>query len=419
MENPLNWGTSAQVYPRVQTASRGFFPEMKAGWKIPFFIFATSLLAHKGLVSVYGIPCTQDFSGIYDPMAAQLIAWLQGAGDFPAIHHMYDLFHINYVFFMSAVYLVFGNGNHLALIAVQVVLSTVACLCMFHFLKSQYDSQAVAVGFTLTSFLFFDSMFMTIAGSPESLYRSIFLVSFLVLVHLHQQQRHLAFWGTLVISFAVLIGIRIDSLILFAPVYALGLKALGEQFGFQKPSLPVVSAGILILFFCFSLVTKLPFMAHPVFQLDQEYYLHGIVVADLGIEGKIEPLEAGARLSTAESLERGLRLFFLRVYQFLSITPPSWSAAHQIYYALHMVPLYLLALAGIVRTWQTRDFFFGQVIYCYAASIVLHGLTRVDAAHRTNFISVIFLIMLAGYGFDFLIGTLQKGLRNRKYGCSA
>jgi hypothetical protein len=384
---------------------------MKTGWKLPVCVFAASLLAHAGLVLLRGIPCTRDFTTIYDPMAAQVIAWLHGAGDFPRFQHPYDLFHLNYVFFVSAVYLAFGAGNHLALIALQVVLSSASCLCMLSFLRAHYASTTVAVMCAVASFLFFDSMFMTIAGSPESLYRSIYLVSSLALVHLHQQQRHVAFLATGVLSFAVLIGIRIDTFILFAPVYALGLKALRDRLGFQKPSLSAVSAGILVLFFCFSLATKLPFMAHPVFQLDQEYYVQGIVVADLGAEGKIEPLGTGVRLSTAESLERGFRLFFLRVYQFLSVKPPSWSAAHQIYYALHMVPLYLLALAGIVRAWQARDFFFGQIIYCYAASIVLHGLTRVDAAHRTNFISIVFLIMLAGYGFDFLYDRYRSRLR--------
>jgi hypothetical protein len=279
---------------------------------------------------------------------------------------------------------------------------------MFHFLRKQYESNAVAVLVTLISFLFFDSMFMNIAGSPESLYRSIFLIAILVLIHLHRRQRHFVFMTTAFLSFGTLLGIRIDTVILFTPVYALGLMALRDRLGLQKPSLPVLSAGILMLFFSFSLVAKLGVMSHPVFQFDQNYYVEGIVIADLGAEGKIEPLEPEATLSMPEGLRRGFKLFFLRVYQFLNIVPPSWSAAHQAYYALHMVPLYLLALAGLARAWHARNFFFGLVALCYAASIMLHGLTRVDAAHRTNFISVIFLIMLSGYGFDLLYGIYRK-----------
>jgi hypothetical protein len=80
-----------------------------------------------------------------------------------------------------------------------------------------------------------------------------------------------------------------------------------------------------------------------------------------------------------------------------------------------MVLLYLLPLAGLARAWQAHNFFFGVVAHCYAASIVPHGLTRVDAAHRTNFISIIFLIMLSGYGFDFLYGIFRKRWMNGRY----
>jgi diacylglycerol kinase len=72
-----------------------------------------------------------------------------------------------------------------------------------------------------------------------------------------------------------------------------------------------------------------------------------------------------------------------------------------------MVPLYLLALVGVARAWRARNAFFGLAVQCYLAAIVLHGLTRVDAAHRTLFTSFIFLIMLSGYGFDALWGRVR------------
>ena len=246
---------------------------MKTEWKLSIIIFAASLMAHGGLLLIRGIHCTQDFSTIYDPMATRMAAWLQGAGGFPGIQHLYDLFHVNYVFFVSAVYLVFGTGNHLALIAFQVVLSSGAGLCMFHFLKMQYDSKAVAVLFTVASFLFFDSMFMTIVGSPESLYRSIFVAVFLVLIHLHHGQRHSVFLAIAFLSFVVLLGIRIDTVILFIPVYLLCLKALRDKFGLRKPSLLVISAALIMLPMVFSLATKAAGLSHPVFLLDQEYYV--------------------------------------------------------------------------------------------------------------------------------------------------
>jgi hypothetical protein len=251
-------------------------------------------------------------------------------------------------------------------------------------------------------------MFMTIAGSPESLYRSIFVAVFLVLIHLHHGQRHSVFLATAFLSFVVLLGIRIDTVILFIPVYLLCLKVLRDKLALKKPSLLAISAALIMLPMVFSLATKAAGLSHPVFLLDQEYYVQGTVIADMGAGGEIEPLELGAQPSVFVSLQRVLRLFILRSYQFLNIVPPTWSSEHQLYYAIHMSIFYVLALAGVARAWHSRNFSFLLVTLFYASSILLHGLTRVDAAHRTNFISMIFLIMLSGYGFDFLYGIFRK-----------
>jgi hypothetical protein len=205
-----------------------------------------------------------------------------------------------------------------------------------------------------------------------------------------------------------LLGIRIDTLVLFAPVYALGVKTLCERRGGWRLSPTVLSAGILALIFCASLAVKPYAGDNPIIRLDQKYFEEGVVVADLGAEGRIEALEPGAEQGAPEVLQRALRLFFLRVHQFFTVVPPSWSPAHQAYYAVHMVPLYLLALVGVARAWRTRSFFFGLIAQCYLAAVVLHGLTRVDAAHRTLFTSFIFLIMLAGYGVDALWGQARR-----------
>lgn len=388
---------------------------MNKAWKPYLFIFATSLIAHGVLALVYGIHRTRDFSTIYDPVAIGIAEWVQGAGGFPGNFHVTELFHINYMLFVSMVYLVFGNGNYPALIVLQVLLSSCVCLCVFHFLKRHCESEAVAVIFTLATFLFFDNMFMTIVGSPESLYRSIFLVAFLVLIHLHCKQRHCAFLATAIISFVVLLGIRIDTFILFIPVYLLCLKALRDKLGFTKPSLLAISTALIIFPVVFSISTKAAGLSHPVFLLDQEFYVEGIVIPNIGADGKIEPLEPGDRSRASVSFERVLRLFILRGYQFLNIVPPTWSSEHQLYYALHMSVFYLLALAGIARAWHRRNFSLLLITLFYASSILLHGLTRVDEAHRTNFISLIFLIMLSGYGFDFLYGIFRKRWRNGRY----
>jgi hypothetical protein len=382
---------------------------MKTGWILPLFIFVLSIAAHGVLVLIRGIGTTPDFLGSYEPLAVQVVSWLNGSeAGVPSLHELYDLFHLNYGLFVSAVYLTFGVGNLPALIALQVLLSSGVSLLMFRFLKREYHSTAIAAGTTVFSFWFFDSMFMTIVGSPESLYRSIFVSAILSLSLLHEHQRHAAFLAVALIAFAVLLGIRIDTLILFAPVCAVALKALRDRWGFQRPPLGTLTAGILVLIFCASLAAKLHAGDNPLSRIDRHFYEEGVVVADLGAEGRIEALEPGTRRGALEVLQRSLRLFFLRVCQFFTVVPPSWSPGHQAYYAVHMVPLYMLALVGIGRTWGTRNFLFSLIAQCYFASVVLHGMTRVDAAHRTHFISFLFLIMMAGYGVDALWGLRRS-----------
>ena len=381
---------------------------MNAGWKLSTGIFALSLAAHGGLMLIRGIGATPDFWSSYDPLAVRVVSCLHGsAAGLPAILEPYDFFHVNYALFVSAVYLAFGIGNLPALIGLQVLLSSGVSLILFHFLKRQYDSTAVAAGATVFGFAFFDSMYMTIVGSPESLYRSLLVTAVLVLFLLHERRRRAAFMASALIFFAVLLGIRIDTLVLFAPVYALGFTGLVDRRGGWRPSPAVLSTVILALLFCVSLAVKLYAGDNPIARLDRKYFEEGIVVADLGPEGRIEALEPGLRQGVLEVLQRSLRLFVLRANQFFTVAPPSWSSAHQTYYALHMVPLYLLALVGVVRAWRSRNAFFGLAVQCYLAAIVLHGLTRVDAAHRTLFTSFIFLIMLSGYGFDALWGRVR------------
>lgn len=381
---------------------------MKASGRLSAAISAACLAAHGALAWGVGTPCTQDFTTLYAPWAAQAVAWLHGAAGFPEVPHGYDLFHFHYTLFVGLIYFVFGVGNQPAVSALQVLLATGATVFIFHAMRPQFDSQALAAGCTVFSFLFFDAMFMTLVGSPESLYRSLYVAAVLTLIRLYERRRLGAFLAAAALSFVLLLGIRADTLILFVPVYTLGLNLLCGRLGWGKPSLTALSAGMLLGILSLSLAAKLDIAGHPVMQVDRHYFAEGIVVADLGAEGKIEPLEPGVRLSAYESLERGLRLFILRILQFLTLFPPSWSAAHKIYYAAHMIPLYLFALVGLLRAYRARSLFFGTVVQCYAAAILLHGLTRVDAAHRTNYVSIIFLVMLAGYGVDFLFGILRK-----------
>ncbi len=365
-------------------------------------LFVASLVVHIGLVQIKGIQLTKDFQTIYDPLARQVVAWVNEGADFPTIHRAVEFFHLNYVFFVAAVYLLFGIGHYVALISLQIILSSFSCLVIFDVLRKHLSFRWIAFGTAALTFLFFDSMFLNTAGSPESLYRSLFIFAFFPIVHLYLKKRYAAFFTVAAVAFFALLFIRIETVFLFIPVYALSLSIISEKLGVKALSPARAAIAVVLLVVVISLLAKTHMFSHEIFAADRDYFVRGIVVADLGPAGKIEPFDVSRADSVTYVLERGSRLFLLRITQFLNIFPPSWSVGHKIYYAAHMVPLYILAIFGVMGMWRRRDFAFFMVTYFYVTAMITHGLTRVDAAHRTNFISIVFLIMLAGYGLDYL-----------------
>jgi len=111
------------------------------------------------------------------------------------------------------------------------------------------------------------------------------------------------------------------------------------------------------------------------------------IVLDDEIPGvtRIEPFEESREDDRLYILTRWARLTILRGYQFLNIMPPLWSERHQIYYALHIVPFYVLSLIALVRAFQTGETYFLWLFGVFLASFALHSLARVDAALRTGF----------------------------------
>jgi len=142
------------------------------------------------------------------------------------------------------------------------------------------------------------------------------------------------------------------------------------------------------------------------------------IVLDDEIPGvtRIEPFEESREDDRLYILTRWARLTILRGYQFLNIMPPLWSERHQIYYALHIVPFYVLSLIALVRAFQTGETYFLWLFGVFLASFALHSLARVDAALRTGFTHFPFLIICAGYGFDYvwkLTAENREKLRKR------
>lgn len=377
-------------------------------------LFAASVLVHLAVVAVLGIELTRDFIYSYDLPARAFADWAQSAGPFPSTDRVVVLVHFVYVLFVGSVYTVFGKGNHAALIAVQVVLSSLSALLIYRVMRKHAAFAAIAFGTAAATFLFFESMHYNIVGSPESLYRSLLILFFFGLVDRYEKNRAAAFFGLAALSFVLLVFIRIDTAILFIPVYVLGAKIILDRLGVQGTRLAPLAGAIVAALIVVSLWMKLPDAGGKIGALDRDYFVRGIVVADLGEAGQIEPMDPGRQEDWGYIARRFSELFVLRVCEYFNVLPPTWSKGHLAYYALHIVPLYILGLSGAWRACGERNRVFLLIALMYLSSVVMHGLTRVDAAHRTLFVPFVFLIMLAGYGADGLVGrwrTCRAALR--------
>jgi hypothetical protein len=375
---------------------------MKKHGYLCLLLFVASVAVNGCFVAVQGVSLTRDFMLAYDPLARELTDWILSSGPSPTIHEAAVAIHINYIVFIAAIYSLFGMGNYTALIAAQILLASLSTLVIFRIVARHVGSTKIAFGCAAGTFLFFDAMFYNTAGSPESLYRSLFIFCFFGLAHLHEKKRTGAFLCLAALSFPLLFFIRIDTLILYMPIYLLGLKIALERLSGKPARLLPLAGAILATILAVSLVVKIPFAGEGIAAYDRDYFDRGIVVADLGDAGRIEPADQGKRGDVVYIAHRFLTLFSLRVIEFLNVTPPTWSMAHSTYYALHMVPLYLLALAGAWKACREGNDEILLIALLFVSAVILHGLTRVDAAHRTGFVSLPFLLMLAGYGWDAL-----------------
>ncbi|MFH2065942.1 MAG: hypothetical protein ABIK15_12150 [Pseudomonadota bacterium] len=200
-------------------------------------------------------------------------------------------------------------------------------------------------------------------------------------------------------------------MILFLPIYVLfffAVKMLVKDYGryfLYGYALVIV---LIISFF----INEVLLMTNAVFDIFARYYNLGKIVADvdevvLGVT-TIGTIEEGQGLPY--HLVRGGGLFFLRVYHFLHIFPPFWSRLHNIYYLIFIVPIYIGTVAGLVRVIKTKDIQFFMYFSIYLSSMILHGLTRVDASHRTTITAITCLIMFAGYGYDHLFYQYRQYL---------
>jgi hypothetical protein len=199
---------------------------------------------------------------------------------------------------------------------------------------------------------------------------------------------------------------------LFLPLYLLWLGKIAGYLKLNKSRIIIISA----LFICL-LWLSFPFLA-KIFNVYTYWFYNGWVLpgTDYNVLGltKIEPFDYAQSHNFLYIIARQLKLMGLRFYQFFNIFPPFWSRGHQLYYAAHMLFFYILSIFGLARSVKEDGRYMRIFLYVYFCSMAIHALTFVDAAKRQTFSVLPFLIIFAGYGFDYAVSLLKEKLTRQK-----
>jgi len=99
------------------------FNKTKTDWKLYFYIFLSVLIVQAILLYFYGWGRSADFIQFYEPKSIEIVNWIKGTAEFPEIAPR-GQFHKLFIFFISFVYLLFGIGNSIAIIIVQIFLNS-------------------------------------------------------------------------------------------------------------------------------------------------------------------------------------------------------------------------------------------------------------------------------------------------------
>ena len=226
------------------------FPKLSRNVYLYLFILFFSLLVHALFFIKFG-PCpSTDYKTVYEPEAVQIVEWVHGQGAFPDVS-FYQISHLVYVSLITLIFLLFGQANLSALIIFQVVFTFAIFAVFLHICLKKYRFSWVAVLFTCFSLLFLDNIQWTFWSVPDSIYRVFFIIAYYVLLELYFKKCFRAFLITVIFSSVFLSFIRIDTFILFLPLYFLAARIVA---GYLKESMFRKAVGIIIFIFCSILI---------------------------------------------------------------------------------------------------------------------------------------------------------------------
>lgn len=363
-------------------------------------IFVFTLLIHVLMYLKVGAKASTDYRIVYLPEARQILALLHG-GAWPVVS-FYQLSHFGYAIIIAFIENLFGPNSLRPLIIMQCVFSIISFIMIFLIALQYYQNRKVVCFFSIITLLFFDNLVFVYHAVPDSVFRFLFIFTYLIALEYYVRSSYKVFTIILLGSTIVLSLLRIETSLLLLPLYWLMFRRAGPWI--RKRKMIFLLSLVLLLLAAVALAPRL-------LKIEEAFYLDGHVVlgTDYYVRGitQIEPFDPGNSHNILYAVTRQLKLYGLRFWQILNPFPPFWSKSHRIVYGSSTIILYLLIIPAMIRMMKEKNEQLQTIFYIFLCSLVVHLLTFVDAAKRQTMSILPFFILFAGYGFDYMVTTYQ------------
>lgn len=394
--NDSRAGIFAAGTPITTAAALLRFDLVRQYWVTYAVVATATLLAHAVWVAFIGLSTSTDFAVRYDPGARELLAWLSpegNAGDAPVAAGLgaYGWSRLGYILFVAACYLVWGVGNWVALIYTQLSLVWLVYPLVFHMLlhlTGRYTLSVIAIGVWLS---FYDGYQWQFWALPDALYRLIFTAAFFVLLRLYETGKQAALPGATLFAIGAGTLFRIETILYALPALLPGFHVLRRTHP-RILMLGLVSSVVLVLWGRAFFETLI--------QLFVGFQSRGLVFTGLGYDVPgVTVLRAPTDQSSGSWLLFLARLFLMRLWYSITPFPAFWSSTHQMYYAVYLLPAYVLTAFGAVSAIRRRDWTFLACLWVFLAGIVLRVLVHVDPPLRYAYTPQVFHFICAVLGW--------------------
>jgi len=373
-------------------------------------IFFISLIFHALALMKWGIHVTNDYKGIYKPAALHMLSVIMGGGDwigeFGNLLTIYDTAtHLVWIIVVMFFNYCFAESACYAIVVFNILLTSVLYSVLVAFCQRNFGNKIIAFITGLMLLLFYPNFYWVLFVDPTCFYRALFFFLFFLLLSPYLEKKPYVFFTTVVVSFLLLAMVRIDTVVLFLPIFVFAFFRLYQLWRIKF----IYLQALLLSIGCFVFFKSN--LAESIIQVIYSFTKYGyIVMGDGSYQNSTIAIEA---FDTAKAqnflyiLTRFSKLLVYRTFYYLSPLRPFWPTHYMVYHGLFLGVVYILSIASMRRIWVTKNTFFSMMISFFFASILLHGLSRIDMFLRTAVTPYTFLIVFSGYGADYIWARLK------------